>query len=488
MWDSHIIPAAKRHVQFMNDHYGTDEMQPYQLSIMMMLASPLMPFVTNTYRSPGKLPGQSALSVSLYSRDGGYGKTAACQVAALAYGNPNHIVVGQGALASTEFARFARLAAAGTMPSVMDEMGTLAPRQVATLLSNVANGSPRVRLRRDGSVIETSNWALINVITTNRSLQELLTAGDAQEGDAVHRRILEIDVGGMPRPNRDKRTRFAAEFGPIADQCAGALGAVLQREIARIGVDGMNDLVGRWAAQADEYSKGSMGDRFFYRALGAVLAAYAILHKLGLAPFKVKNLLAAYVKANESSQATINAISVSSSPLEMLNRAIHELSPVTVITAGEGTRADGRHIEPVLNARMPDTIKARLFRDLGKIWVSVDALKEWAASKHYSEQEMIAAAENERVLRRPVAATGARRRATRRMLTRAIQVESGIQVYAYGFDLRRLQSILNIEAGDPPEGEAAPVVDLAQARSARNAQGGEPNSQPPGNATAEGAL
>ena len=289
MWDSHIIPAAKRHVQFMNDHYGTDEMQPYQLSIMMMLASPLMPFVTNTYRSPGKLPGQSALSVSLYSRDGGYGKTAACQVAALAYGNPNHIVVGQGALASTEFARFARLAAAGTMPSVMDEMGTLAPRQVATLLSNVANGSPRVRLRRDGSVIETSNWALINVITTNRSLQELLTAGDAQEGDAVHRRILEIDVGGMPRPDRDKRTRFAAEFGPIADQCAGALGAVLQREIARIGVDGMNDLVGRWAAQADEYSKGSMGDRFFYRALGAVLAAYAILHKLGLAPFKVKN-------------------------------------------------------------------------------------------------------------------------------------------------------------------------------------------------------
>ncbi len=483
VWDSHIIPAARRHVDFLNTHYGRDEMMPYQLSIMMMLASPLMAFVTNSYRSPGKLPGQSALTVSLYSRDGGYGKTAACQAAAIAYGNPNHLVIGQGATAATEFARFARLSAAGTMPSVMDEMGSLTPRQVATLLSNVANGSPRIRLRRDGSVIETSNWALINVITTNRSLQELLTAGDFQEGDAVHRRILEIDVGGMPRPDRDQRTRFASEFGAVADQCAGALGAVLEREVARIGVDGMNDLVSNWTNQADAYSKAETGDRFFYRAMGAMLAAYAILHKLGLAPFKAKNLLAAYLKAFKASQTTIDTISISRNPLEMLNRAIHELSPHTVVTASHGTRSDSGRVEPVLNARMPDMIKARLFRDAGTLWLSVDALKEWAASKHYSEREMIHAADAAGVLVRPFSTAPTKRRAVRKMLTRGIQTEDGILVYAYELNMHRLQQELNREGGEVPEGEPAEVVSMAEARAARAVP--EPDGQ--SGAAVEGA-
>lgn len=477
VWDSHIIPAARKHVAFMNKHYGTPEMLRYQLSIMLAIASPLMPFVTGEYYLPGNLPSMSAISVSLYSKDGGYGKTTACQVGVLAYGDPSKITRGQGNSAATDMARFARLTMAGTMPTVMDEMGSLSPRQVYDLLSNVANGSARIRLRPDGSIIDGVPWSLVNTITTNRSLQELLQAGAGADSDAVPKRILEINVGDMPRPDRDRRAEFSQEYGRVVNECAGALGAVVERELARLGVAGANQLVQKWVAKADEAVQGDMADRFFYRSLGAMLATYALLAPLGLAPFNPKEVMREFIRAFNASSEVIAGASERQHPLELLNRCVADLAPWTVITDSEVHRTGPNSFDVVLNDRMPDTIKARYIKRLGRMYVAADAVHKWTADQGVSEWEMMTAALNAGVLI-PAKRGNQTGRQQRRSLTKGLRVETSQAVYVFALDMWKLQSLLDDRAGVPevereiqgaPQSYQAELVDLTAERAARGA-------------------
>lgn len=470
VWDSHIIPAARKHVAFLNKHYGSPESLRYQLSIMLAIASPLMPFVTGNYKFSGNLPGMSAISVSLYSKDGGYGKTTACQVGALAYGDPSKITRGQGNSAATDKARLARLALAGTMPTVMDEMGSLNPKQVYELLSNVANGSDRERLRPDGSIIDGVPWSLINTITTNRSLQELLQAGGAADSDAVPKRILEINVGDMPKPERDQRAEFTRDYSAVVSECAGALGAVIERELARLGVAGSNALVQKWVEKADSLVQGDVADRFFYRALGAMLSAYSILAPLQLAPFNPGDVAREFIKAFKASAEVISGASARQHPLELLNRCIADLAPWTVITEGEVLRSGAGRFDVVLNARLPDIIKGRYVKGQGRLYLSADAVQKWSMDQGASLWEMVTAAINVSVVlpsKRGV--TTARQH--RRSLTRGLQVETNQQVYVYAIDMWQLQSLLDDRAGIPLELRDLPpqaeVVDLTAERAAR---------------------
>lgn len=472
VWDSSVVPAAHRYVEFLRRYYGSEDMRPYQLAIMLMLASPLMAFVTGHFTMAGDLPQQSALSVSLYSKDGGYGKTAACQAGAMAFGDPARLTRGQGAVAATDFSRIARLSMLGTMPSVMDEVGDLSPQQVFNLLSTVANGVGRERLTRGGHRMQSSPYSLINVLTTNRSLQELLSAGDSVSGDAVHRRILEINVGGMPRPSREQREGYAREFGEVARTCAGALGAVLQREIARLGVERVQATVHKWVAYADKHSDAGMADRFLYRAVGAMLTVYTLLEPLKLVPFPAKQVMAEYLRVYALTRDVINAASRQSDPLELLNRALNDLMPKTLITEGEGT-PNGRP-EPILNARIPDQIVARHFRGGGRTWLSVDALREWCRGARCSENEIITAAKNANVLRLGRAGSSTRR-SVRRTLTRCVAIETDLAMYAYDLDVRHLTRLLRAADGDvtgDPD-HMAEVIDMEKVRKGRDEPAGE---------------
>lgn len=437
VWKRDIMPAAQTYVAFLKKHFGKDEYRCYQLAIMAAIASPLMPFVTGEFRGE-RLPGMCSLNLSLYSRKGGYGKTAACQAGAIAYGHPSMLVSGQGASAATVNSRFKRLAVSGTMPNIMDEMGSLTAHQTYVMLSTVANGADKGRLRQDGSLRPTSPWALVNLITTNRSLHELLQSPGADKTDAVQRRILEIDVAGVPMHGAEARAEYALDYGRVAAESAGALGAVMHLLICKQGLDGTHKLVLDAVTKAAELLGAGQSDRFLYRGLGAILTAGQMLDHVGLMPFSAREVAEEYKACYLKSVATIEEARVTFEPLQLLSRALSDMLPYTLVTEEEASTSK---LTPALNERMPMEVRARNIRSEGYTYISSNALKSWASQERVSVNEIIAAAESHGVLM--THNCSGNRKAVRKDLSGGIPGSTGQRTYAYQVSIRALDSYLD---------------------------------------------
>lgn len=399
VWDSHILPAAKRHVEFMRKNYAGEGMAKYQLAFMLGLASPLMAFVTGGYRSGPTLPA-NGLSVSLYEREGGRGKTTLMKAVMLAYGRPDELSRDQNGQGSTDLARLARLSMMGTMPASFDEMGRTAEKSVANLISAVANGTARERATKEGGLITTSKWALICLVATNRSQRDMVTVNE-EESSAVQYRLVELDMNNMPDFDLERRMTFEREWAEIQD-AAGALGAVVQRLICEAGVATINKLVMDCLVRGAKAIESEQEDRFQCRALAAMLALQVLLSKAGLAMFDIKPLVAEFKRANDNAKEYVKENTLPSDGLELLSRALHDLRPFTVITETLGYNKgpeDRRKYAIPLNESFPQRVEARYIKDQDTIYVSVEALRRWCSEHHIRDSDILRDAREVNVLR-----------------------------------------------------------------------------------------
>lgn len=443
VWDSHIMPAAQKHAEFMRQNYLGEGMGQYQLAFMLGLASPLMAFVTGGYVSGTSLP-PNGLSVSLYEREGGKGKTTLMQAVMLAYGKPEELSKDQNAQGSTDLARIAKLSMWGTMPASFDEMGRTGEKSVSNLISAVANGSGREGALKDGGLRSTSRWALICLVSTNRSQRDMVTVSEA-ESSAVQYRLLELDMNNTPDFDASKRNQFARQWADLKNTCAGALGAVVQRAICAMGAANANKLVMDCVERAANLIESDKEDRFQYRALGAMLALHVILKKEGLAMFDVKDLVAEFKRANENAKVYVKENTLSSDGLELLESAIHALRQHTIVTENAGFakgRMDYRKYALHLGGNVPHRVEARFIRDQSRIYISVDALREWCREHHVRDAEIIQAAREANVLRPvyPSLLKDGKLISTsyKYNLYQGMAEDAGTSVRCYAFDVHRL--------------------------------------------------
>lgn len=398
VWDTHINPAAHMHAQFMRDNYTGEGMGKYQLAFMLGLASPLMAFVTGGYMTGGALPA-NGLSVSLYEKAGGKGKTTLMQAVMLAYGRPEELSKDQNAQGSTDLARIAKLSMWGTMPASFDEMGRTGEKSVSNLISSVANGSGRDQMTKEGGLRSTGRWALICLVSTNRSQRDMVTANEA-ESSAVQYRMLELDMNGMPDFDIDARNQFARQWAKVKNQCAGALGAVIQRAACQMGAEAINQLVMDCVERAAKLIESDKEDRFQYRALGAMLALHVILSRQGLTMFNVKDLVAEFRVANENAKLYVKENTLPTDGLELLERALHDMRPHTIVTESGGHaqgRPEFRKYAIHLGAQFPAKVYARYIKEDDAIYVSLDALRAWCIEHHVRENDLMLAARASKV-------------------------------------------------------------------------------------------
>ena len=399
IWDSHINPAAHKHAQFMRNNYVGASMGKYQLAFMLGLASPLMAFVQGGYMSGTSLP-PNGLSVSLYERDGGKGKTTLMKAVMLAYGKPDELSKDQNKQGSTDLARIAKLSMWGTMPASFDEMGRTGEESVSNLISAVANGSGREGALKDGGLRASSRWALICLVSTNRSQRDMVTVNEA-ESSAVQYRLLELDVNDMPDFDVDQRNQFARDWADVSNTCAGALGAVVQRAICEMGPAAINKLVMDCVERASTLIESDKEDRFQYRALGAMLALHVILTKKGLVMFNLRDMVGEFKRANENAKVYVKENTMSTDGLELLAAALHDLRPHTIVTEVPGYAKGKEHNRKYavhLGGHLPHRTEARYIRSLNRIFVSTEALREWCKGKHVRDLEIIKAARDGGVL------------------------------------------------------------------------------------------
>ena len=443
VWDSHINPRAHQHAAFMRKHYSGEGMTKYQLAFMMGLASPLMAFVTGGYSHGAELP-PNGLTVSLYEREGGKGKTTVMHAVALAYGSPENLCKDQNKTGSTDLARIAKLSMLGTMPGCFDEMGRTGDKNAADLISSVANGSGRDRATKDGGLTTSAKWSLICLAATNRSQRDMITVGEG-ESSAVQYRMLELDMNNMPDFDVDARMIFANDWATVKTECAGALGAVLQRAICALGVEKTNQLVLTCVDRAARLIESDKEDRFQYRALGAMLALQVILTKAGMAMFDTKTMVAEFKLANDAGKDYVKENTLPTDGLELLSRALHDMRMNTVVTEHDGnTRGFAHQYARPVGGRIPNQVDARYVANNSMMYVSVEALKKWCTAKHIRDAELIGPARKHGVLRSVYASRVNKLDdskfppSDRVNLLRGMEESTGSVVACYAFNIHRL--------------------------------------------------
>jgi hypothetical protein len=441
VWEAHILPRAHQHVEFLRKYYGRPGMERFQLAIMMGLASPLMAFVTGSFHTGSTLPGLG-LSVSLFSRESARGKTTAVTSAILAYGNPAALTNDAGKRGATDNARVSRLSLHGTMPNIMDEMGSASATSVADIISAVGNGAAKSRSTKDGGLIASSPWALVNLITTNTSQRDMISAVQDASG-AVQYRLLEINVEDVPEYDQELRDSFTNDWSALNRNCPGALGAVIHREICALGVARVSKLVTDCCAKAGKIVQADQTARFQYRGLGALLALQLILQRLALAPFSLPDMVAQFRIAHDTGRDYVVENVLPTDGLELLSRALHDLHPYTIITDGETHRsANSSKFDQVLNARVPDIIKARHIQSTRLTYLDVRALREWALDKGISDREIVAAARKSGVIKlRQFSGSTAQRSSSKITLTKGLRDTMELQCVCYTIDVGRLYGI-----------------------------------------------
>jgi hypothetical protein len=443
VWDEHILPKARRHVDFMQRNYNKPGLEKYQLAFMLSLSSPLMAFVMGTYTSGAKLP-PNGLTVSLYSREGGRGKSTLMQASMLAYGIPGELSKDQNESGSTDLGRIASMSLSGTMPVAMDEMGGTKDNAIAALVSSIANGSSRTGATKDGGLRSGSRWALTCLVAANKSQRDMIAASQ-EENSAIQWRLLELDVDRITEFGNGDRAAFAKDWAGIAD-CAGALGAVVHRELCALGAVKANSLIMECVNKAGELVQAEQTGRFQYRALGAMLALQMLLKRLNLAVFDLKPMVKEFREAHDSGRDFVKDNVLPTDGLQLLNMMLHDLRPNTVITEFE-TRLTGKSTSPpdhMLNASMPTDIRVRHVVSTRRSYVSMDTLRAWCKKRHVRDMDVLRDSVTAGVLRTrttgPVRVTGTRgnKSSFPYNLLKGMRESTSSYVPVYEFDLRLL--------------------------------------------------
>lgn len=188
---------------------------PQRFAVLACLGTPLM-----------RLLGKSATGAILsLTGEAGVGKTVAVHLGLSAWGDPKALEV---APESTLNYFYAHVGMAQNVPVLMNESNKIKDEILSAMLMAVANGEPKGRAQRDGSMRETRGFCTLCCFTSNRSI---LGMEEAVLGDAPRRRTIEfiLTESNTVTP-REGGLIYAAIEGNY-----GHAGRKLMSEVLRLG-------------------------------------------------------------------------------------------------------------------------------------------------------------------------------------------------------------------------------------------------------------
>lgn len=452
VWDTHLLPAARKHAAFMKKHFAKPGLEKLQLAAMVSLASPLMPFVTGEYHRGMALPA-TGFSVSLYSRRGGRGKTTLMRAAVLAYGNPHQLTRDQNELGSTEKARIARLTLLGSCPLGMDEMGSNSARVVANLVSAIANGSSRERADISGGLSMGSTWALTCLIAANKSQREMIAAASA-ESSAIQYRMLELDVQNIPEFSLEERGVFGKDWSDVS-QCAGALGAVIHRRICEMGVTAVNKLVTGAVAKAAALLGDDQTARFQYRALGAVIALQLLLSKDDLVMFSLPGIASEFKVAQDNTEGFVAENILPDDELELMSMFLNDQMENTLVTQNWTRRTGTNRAVDIPIGQEPHNVTVRHVISTRHSYVNAETLRHWCSERHLPLNGIVHKCIEAGVIEPPQSAT--KRLKTYFNLYAGTARSAEARIWCYAINVGKLSAMLGQDSILP---ESADVIEL----------------------------
>lgn len=382
VWETHIFPRAQRHIEYLKEYYAAPNFRPFQLAIMLSWASPMMAFMTGGYHPGMKLPG-SGLTVTLYSPKSGIGKTAAMHAAALAFGDPASVCLQLDRSNSTDFARIELLAQSGTLPAYMDEMEDVPAQTLASLISSIGNGATRQRMNKDLAITGGETIALVNLMSTNKSHREI-TSADRNESAAVQNRLLEIECSDVEPVSPERASQATRDRAALHD-CAGAIGAIIHREMARQGAAKLAKLGLECADEARRLLDASQEGRLVWRAFGAVLAVRRMLKSVGLKVFELNDLAPEFKRWYLAGEEFASEQLMPTDAGQVMAMMLSDLAGNTLVTQTENhNRGLSAKLDIPLNEHVPNVVVARSVLGAQCVYVKTAVVKDWCIKRGIS--------------------------------------------------------------------------------------------------------
>ena len=161
-----------------------DGCEAQSLAVIASFASILMPFVSQ--------PGEGGVILSLFSPDGGTGKSTTLAAISSVWGELSAIRL-QGS--DTQNAKFRIIATHGNLPTVYDELRERHPEILVDFVKHYTTGQDKNRARIDGSVTPNIlSWCNIIVSASNKSLVDGVNSATKIGTDPMADRIFEVQL------------------------------------------------------------------------------------------------------------------------------------------------------------------------------------------------------------------------------------------------------------------------------------------------------
>ncbi len=335
-----------------------------QFAIGMGFGSPLMEFM-NT----------NCGTVSFYNKDSGVGKTALLLAASGIWGDPEQLVLQKD---DTYNFKMNRAELMHSLPTGIDEITNMSPKQMSELVYQGTSGQQRGRMSQSSNVerYRGDRWSLLMMYTANTSVVERISMAKAMP-KAEAQRVLECRVERMFDSVQDKEVTDAFENGLLNNY--GHAGIIYVQYIMR-NVDACRQLVLDVQKRVDKLAELTSENRFWSATIAATISGLLIAKKAGLHDFDVQKVFN-WAVTDLVTQNKRNMTEMGGSVYDVLDDFFSEnISYILQIKStadNRGTHDNGldQHVIPEQVAR--GRLIARYETDTKMFYVKPKPLKEW---------------------------------------------------------------------------------------------------------------
>jgi hypothetical protein len=429
----------------------------HRFALLAAIASPALQFVESNPASVPVLPG-FGVTLSLYSRISGRGKSVAAKLGALAFTPADtHLTItggiGGGLTSLTTVLR-AR-AVFRNMPQILDEATSTDPQEVSGYVYQIANGTEKARSTRSGQLqYVRGSWAGVSIATTNIPMRDAL-ARHTQASAAEQQRLLELCVDDTDMTRLPPRAEMSRIWEEYIMPNAGAVGTLLARWLM-MAPDTHATLVRAESALMASTPGITVSNRFYARLYTAMGVANAGLNALGIPAFSMRSMRTVFRSligdAGEFMDSTIET------DADIFQRMLNDLAPRIMVTStgygqGRSNFQTAPDITP-LNMVARDAIAGRYALDNQRLGLIASALHKWCRENMRSPRHLVDYMRNAGALDAPLQKHG---RCMRR-LTVGIRGMTPLNALCYDINMRHLNA--TIPMPEPEDTESAQVIPM----------------------------
>ena len=323
------------------------------------------------------------LVLCMWDARGGKGKSTLLRAVNTVWGHPKNLTCTK---TDTLSARYQTLGVRRNLPMCMDEVTNMAEEDMSTLLYDLANGLEKRKSASSGvNLADTGQWETATMLTSNRSVHELLRSRSAQT-TAETMRVVEVECqfknySGTPL------AEYVEDCSDLMDANHGLAGRVfvdwclkhperLEEMAERVGA-----LDGAWRASPEE--------RFWTRGLAVVVEAGKLAVELGLLDYDMKALerwIAEELLPSNRASAFKSLVDGEALLADFLNE---HMSSTLAVKSEERSVKEGSIIDDYVLRFPSRSLQVRLEADTRTWYVTARVLEEWCGRRRLSVAQLI---------------------------------------------------------------------------------------------------